>query len=91
MLDANGVEHTIHAMQHGYVQCNRPGEVGYHNYRRRELQLVLGISDGEGSCSSASGEDGQGSSSENASDQEEGLEDAGMAAEGLDQGSSDEL
>ena len=91
VLDANGVEHTIQAMQHGYVQCNRPGEVRYRNYRRRELQLVRDISDGEGSRSSASGEDEEGPSSDNASDQEEGLEDAGMAAEGLDWGSSDEL
>ena len=82
MLDANGVEHTIQAMQHGYVQCSRPGEAGCRNYRRRELQLLLDGSDGEESRSSASGKDDEGSSSDNASDQEGDLEDAGMAAEG---------
>jgi hypothetical protein len=91
VLDVNRVEHTIQAMQHGYVQCNRPGEVGCRNYRRRELQLLLDVSDGEESRSSATGKDDEGSSNDNASDQEDGLEDAGMAAEGPDQGNSDEL
>ena len=88
MLDANGVEHTIQAMQHGYVQCNRPGEAGCRNYRRRELQLQH---DGAESRSSASGEDGGGSLQGNASDQEGDLEDAGVAVEEPDQDSSDEL
>jgi hypothetical protein len=77
VLDASGVEHTIQAMQHGYVQCSRPGEAGCRNYRRRELQLQRDGSDGEESRSSASGEDDEGSSSENASDQEGDLKDAG--------------
>ena len=81
VLDANGVEHTIQAMQHGHVQCNRPGEVGCRNYRRRELQLLLDVSDGEESRSLASGKDDEGSSGDNASDWEDGLEDAGMVAE----------
>ena len=88
MLDANGVEHTIQAMQHGYVQCSRPGEAGCRNYRRRELQLQH---DGAESRSSASGEDDEGSSSDNASNREGDPEDAGMAVEEPDQDSSDEL
>ena len=88
VLDANGVEHTIQAMQHGYVQCSRPGEAGCRNYRRRELQLQHDEFDDEGSCSSLSGEDDEGSLSENASDQEGDLKDAGTA---VDQDSSDEL
>ena len=91
VLDANGVEHTIQAMQHGYVQCSRPGEAGCRNYRRKELQLQHDGSDGEESRSSASGEDDEGSSSDNASDQEGDLKDAGMAVEEPDQDSSDEL
>ena len=47
MLDACGVEHVIMTMQHGYVQCSRPGYAGLRNYRRRELQLLLGASDDE--------------------------------------------
>ena len=91
MLDANGVEHTIQAMQHGYVQCSRPGEAGRRNYRRRELQLQHDGSDGEESRSSLSGEDDEGSFSENASDQEGDLKDAGTAMEEPGQNSSDEL
>ena len=82
---------TTSPCPNGYVQCNRPGEVGCRNYRRRELQLLLDVSDGEESRSSASGKDDEGSSSDNASDQEGDLEDAGMVAEGPGQGSSDEL
>jgi hypothetical protein len=88
VLDANGVEHTIQAMQHGYVQCSRPGEAGCRNYCRRELQLQH---DGAESRSSASGEDGGGSLSGNASDQEGDLGYAGVAVEEPDQDSSDEL
>ena len=61
------------------------------NYRRRELQLQHDGSDGEESRSSLSGEDDEGSSSENASDQEGDLKDAGTAVEEPDQDSSDEL
>jgi hypothetical protein len=91
VLDANGVEHTIQAMQHGYVQCNRPGEAGCRNYRRKELQLLLNVPDGEESRSSASEKDDEDVSSDDASDRGDGLEDAGMVAEGPGQGSSDEL
>jgi hypothetical protein len=91
VLDANGVEHTIQAMQHGYVQCNRPGEAGCRNYRRKELQLLLSASDGEESRSSTSDKDDEDPSSDDASDREDSLEDAGMAAEGPWQDSSDEL
>ena len=91
VLDANGVEHTIQAMQHGYVQCSRPGEAGRRSYRRRELQLQHDEPDDEGSCSSLSGEDDEGSLSEIASDQEGDLEDAGTAMEEPGQDSSDEL
>ena len=91
VLDASGVEHTIQAMQHEYVQCNRLGEVGCRNYRRRELQLLLDVSDGEESRSSASEKDDEDPLSDDASDREGSLEDAGMVAEGPDQDSSDEL
>ena len=91
VLDASGVEHTIQAMQHGYVQCSRPGEAGCRNYRRKELQLLLSVSDGEKSRSSASEKDDEDLSSEDASDREDSLEDAGMAAEGPCQDSSNEL
>ena len=54
MLDAHGVEHAIKTMQHRYVQCSQPGCAGLRNYRRRELQLLLGASDDKESRSSAS-------------------------------------
>jgi len=57
VLDACGVEHVIQAMQHGYVQCSRPGQSELRNYRRRELQLLLAMSDGGGSHSSTSEEE----------------------------------
>ena len=57
VLDACRVEHIIQAMQHGYVQCSRPGDAGLCNYRRRELQLLLGTSDDEESRSLASERD----------------------------------
>ena len=91
VLDACGVEHIIQAMKHGYVQCSRPGEAGLRNYRRRELQLLLGASDDEESRSSASEKDDVGPLSTDASDLEDGSEDVGMAAEGPCQDSSDEL
>ena len=40
VLDACGVEHVIQAMQHGYVQCSRPGCSDLRNYRRRELGVM---------------------------------------------------
>ena len=91
VLDACGVEHIIQAMQHGYVQCSRPGDAGLCNYRRRELQLQHDEPDDEGSCSSLSGEDDEGSLSKNASDQEGNLKDEGTAMEEPGQDSSDEL
>ena len=91
VLDASGMEHTIQAMQHGYVQCSRPGEAGPRNYRRRELQLLLGASDDEESGSSASGKGGEDPLSDGASDREDSLRSEGMAAEGPYQNSSDEL
>ena len=48
-------------------------------------------SDGEESCSSASEKDGEDPLSEEASDQEDGLMDEGMAGGGPQQDSSDEL
>ena len=54
VLDACGLEHVIATMQHGYVQCSRPGCAGLRNYRRKELQLLLGASDDEESRSSTS-------------------------------------
>ena len=91
VLDASGMEHTIQAMQHGYVQCSRPGEAGPRNYRRRELQLLLGASDDEESRSSASEKGGEDPLSDGASDQEDSLVKKRMAAEGPYQSSSDEL
>ena len=91
VLDACGVEHAIQAMQHGYVQCSRPGYTGLRNYRRKELQLLLGASDDEESRSSASGKDGEDPLSDGASDQEGSLADERMAGEGPYQDSSDEL
>ena len=91
VLDASGMEHTIQAMQHGYVQCSRPGEAGSRNYRRRELQLLLEASDDEESRSSTSERNGEDPLSDGASDREDGLVDEGMAEEGPCQDSSDEL
>ena len=81
VLDACGVEHTIQAMQHGYVQCSRPGHSGLRNYRRKELQLLLEASDDEESRSSASEKDGEDLLSDGASDQGDSWEDEGMARE----------
>ena len=90
MLGACGVEHVIGTMQHGYVQCSRPGCAGLRNYRRRELQLLLGASDDEESRSLAS-ERGPGDPlSDEVSDQEIDLAEERMAGEGPYQGSSDE-
>jgi hypothetical protein len=80
------MEYTIQAMEHGHVQCSRPGEAGCRNYRRKELQLLLSVSDGEESRSSASEKDDEDSSSDDASDWEDGLEDAGMIADGARSG-----
>ena len=57
MLDACGVEHVIETMQHGYVQCSRSGCARLRNYRRKELQLLLGASDDEESWSLTSERD----------------------------------
>ena len=91
VLDASGMEHTIQAMQHGYVQCSRPGEAGCRNYCRKELQLLLEASDDEESRSSTSGRSGEDPLSDGASDREDGLGNEGMAEEGPYQDSSDEL
>ena len=93
VLDVSRVEHTIQAMQHGYVQCSWLGEAGCHNYCCKELQLLLSVSDSEESRSSASEKDDEDLSSDayDASDWEDSLEDAGMAVEGPCQDSSDEL
>ena len=81
VLDACGIEHIIQAMQHGYVQCSRPGCTGLRNYRRKELQLLQESSGDEDSHSSASGEDRGDPQSDEASDQGDGWEAAGMARE----------
>ena len=83
--------HAIQAMQHGHVQCSRPGYAGLRNYRRKELQLLLGASDDEESRSSASEKGMEDSLDEGASDQEDDLVDEGMAEERPCQDSSDEL
>ena len=75
VLDACGVEHVIQAMQHGYVQCSRPGQSELHNYRRRELQLLLEASDSESSRSSTSEEEGGDPQDDGPSDQSNEQED----------------
>ena len=82
---------TLFKLCSTYVQCSRPGKAGCRNYCHKELQLLLSLSDGEESRSSVSEKGGGNSSSDGASDREDGLEDAGMAAEGSGQDSSDEL
>ena len=81
MLDARGVEHVIETMQHGYVQCSRPGCAGLRNYRRRELQLLLGASDDEESRSSASERGQEDPLIDNVSDREVNLAEEEMAEE----------
>ena len=90
MLDACGVEHVIGTMQHGYVQCSQPGYTGLRNYRRRELQLLLGASDEEESQASTSEQDPEDPLSDRVSDQEIDLTEEHMAGEGPYQDSSDE-
>ena len=89
-MDACGVEHVIEAMQHGYVQCIRPGCTGLRNYRRRELQLLLGASGDEESQPSAS-ERGTGDPlDDGVSDQGSDLEDGEVAGKEPGQVGSDE-
>ena len=83
VLDACGVEHVIQAMQHGYVQCSRPGQSEPRNYRRKELQLLLETSDGEGSHSSASEEDDDEAQDGGTSDQDDGQDDEDTADDEL--------
>ena len=94
MLDACGVEHVIETMQRGHVQCSRPGCAGLRirNYRRRELQLLLGASDAEEGRSSTSERGPGGPLSDAVSGQENDLaEDSEeMAEKEPYQGSSDE-
>ena len=89
MLDACGVEHIIETMQHGYVQCSRPGSAGLCNYRRRELQLLLGASDDEESQSSTSERNPGDPPSDGISHQEIDLTEEHMAGEGPYQDGSD--
>ena len=83
VLDACGVEHVIRAMQHGYVQCSRPGQSELRNYRRKELQLLLEASDGEGSQSPTSGEGGGDPPDSGTSDQDDGQDDEDTADDEL--------
>ena len=82
MLDARGVEHAIETIQHGHVQCIRPGYTGLRNYRRRELKLLLGASDDEESRSSASERGQEDFVSESTSNQEVNLAEEEVAGEG---------
>ena len=91
MLDARGVEHVIKTMQHGYVQCSRPGCAELSNYRRRELQLLLEASDDEESRSSTSERGQEDLLGEGASDQEIDSAEGEMAEEEPDQDRLDEL
>ena len=83
VLDACGVEHVIQAMQHGYVQCSRPGQSELRNYRRKELQLLLEASDGEGSHPSTSEGDGGDFQEDGTSDQDDGQDDEETADDEL--------
>ena len=90
VLDACGVEHVIETMQHGYMRCSRPGYAGLRNYRRRELQLLLGASDDEESRSSTSEKDQEDPWSDDVSDQEINLTEEERAEKEPDQDSFDE-
>ena len=90
MLDACGVEHIIEAMQHGYVQCSRPGCAGLRNYSRRELQLLVGASDDDEGRSSMSERSQEDPLSDEASDQEVSLAEGEMAEKGPGQDCLDE-
>ena len=79
------MEHVIETMQHGYVQCSRPDYAGLQNYRRKELQLLLGASDDEESRSSTSEGGQEDPLSDEASDQE-----INLTGEEPDQDSFDE-
>ena len=70
-------------MQHGYVQCSRPGQSELRNYRRKELQLLLEASDGEGSHSSASEEEDGDPQDGGTSDQDDGRDDEETADDEL--------
>ena len=77
------VEHIVEAMQHGYVQySSRPGGAGVRNYRRRELQLLSGISDDEESRASGSERDREEPLSDGDPDQEVRLREGEMAGGG---------
>ena len=90
MLGARGVEHVIKTMQHGYVQCSRPGCTGRSNYRRRELHLLLEASDDEESRSSASERGQEDLLDEDSSDREIDLAEEEMAEEEPDRDCFDE-
>ena len=75
VLDACGVEHVIRAMQHGYVQCSRPGQSELRNYCHKELQLLPETSDSEGGHSSASEEEDGDPQDGGESDQDDGHDD----------------
>ena len=66
VINARGVEYTIKAMRHGYVQCRQGGGEEVHNYRRKELQLV-GVASASGTGQSAASEAG-GDSGDDASE-----------------------
>ena len=65
-----------------HVQCSRPGCAGLRNYRRRELQLLLGASDDEESRSSTSERGPEDPLSDGVSDQENDLAEEDMAEKG---------
>ena len=80
VLDACGVEHVIRAMQHGYVQCSRPGCSDLRNYRRRELQLLMAASDSASGHSSTSEEEDEDSQGDGPPDQDD-IQDDGQTAD----------
>ena len=82
--------HAIQAMQHGHVQCSRPGYAGLRNYRRKELQLLLGASDDEESRSLTSERGQEDPLSDEVSDQEINLAEEEIAEKEPDQDSLNE-
>ena len=72
------------------MQCSRLGYAGLRNYRRRELQLLLGTSDDEENRSSTSEKDQADPLSDEVSDQEIDLAEEAMAEKEPDQDNFDE-
>ena len=91
MLDARGAEHVIRTIRRGYVQCSRLGSAELSNYRCKELQLLVGVSDDEESQPSTSEMGQEILLGKDMSGQEIDLVEREMAEEEPDQDRLDEL